>query len=37
MLAAWLVGVCGMVDYIRWYFGPSSYRQNGDGPIPPKE
>lgn len=37
MLAAWLVGVCGMVGYIRWYFSPSTYRQNGDGPIPPKK
>ncbi len=21
MLAAWAVGVCGMIGYFRWYFG----------------
>jgi hypothetical protein len=23
MLAAWAVGVCGMIGYFRWYFGGS--------------
>lgn len=28
MLAAWFVGVCGMVGYFRWLFSPRSYRQS---------
>lgn len=37
MLAAWLVGVCGMVGYFRWIFSPSSYRPTGTESTPPKE
>lgn len=37
MLAAWLVGVCGMVGYFRWLFSPSSYRQSGTDSTRPKE
>jgi uncharacterized membrane protein len=37
MLAAWFVGVCGMVGYFRWVFSPSSYRQNGTESTRPKE
>lgn len=37
MLAAWLVGVCGMVGYFRWLFSPSSYRHNGTESTPPQD
>lgn len=37
MLAAWLVGVCGMVGYFRWLFSPSSYRQSMTDSSRPKE
>ena len=26
MLAAWFVGICGMIGYLRWLFSPRSYR-----------
>jgi hypothetical protein len=37
MLAAWLVGVCGMVGYFRWLFSPSSYRPSGTDSTRPKD
>ncbi len=37
MLAAWLVGICGMIGYFRWLFSPRSYRPDGTESDRPKE
>lgn len=31
MLAAWLVGVCGMIGYFRWFFSPRAHDLKGFG------
>ncbi len=37
MLAAWLVGVCGMVGYFRWFFNPKSHLPSASETNHPKE
>jgi len=37
MLAAWLVGVLGMIGYFRWLFSPRAHDLTGVGPDRPKE
>jgi hypothetical protein len=31
MLAAWLVGICGMIGYFRWFFSPRAHDLKGLG------